>query len=248
METSWNKVGDWYGKIVGGKGHYFHQHVILPNSLRLLLLDSQSQVLDVGCGNGWFSHFIPQSCSYLGVDAAASLIDKARQQNTNSNFDFEILDLTKNLKLKIKNYSHALAILSLQNMEKPDIAIKNVASVVASKGKFLLVLNHPMFRIPRQTEWGIDEKNKAQYRRINRYLSPFKIPIVAHPGEKGSPVTWSFHHSLADYSKFLNDAGFAIEVIEEWISDKTSQGPAAKMENFARQEFPMFMAILAVKK
>jgi hypothetical protein len=35
--------------------------------------------------------------------------------------------------------------------------------------------------------------------------------------------------------------------MEEWTSDKVSVGKAAKGENRARAEFPLFMAIRAVK-
>jgi len=38
---------------------------------------------------------------------------------------------------------------------------------------------------------GIDEANKIEYRRINRYFTPLKIPITTHPGEAKSSVTWS---------------------------------------------------------
>jgi len=33
-----------------------------------------------------------------------------------------------------------------------------------------------------------------------------------------------------------------------WISEKKSEGKAVKMENRAREEFPMFMTTLAIKK
>jgi hypothetical protein len=46
----------------------------------------------------------------------------------------------------------------------------------------------------------------------------------------------------------LFENGFAIEKIEEWTSEKQSEGKMARAENRARDEFPMFMAILAVKK
>lgn len=79
-------------------------------------------------------------------------------------------------------------------------------------------------------------------------MSEMDIPINAHPGQDVSPMTWSFHHPLEDYSTYLYNNGFLIEKIEEWTSDKKSEGKAAKMENRAREEFPMFMAILAVKR
>ena len=74
-----------------------------------------------------------------------------------------------------------------------------------------------------------------------------EIPIVAHPGKKESEETWSFHYPLSAYSEMLFDNGFCIEKIEEWISDKKSTGSKAKMEDRARKEFPLFMAIIARK-
>jgi hypothetical protein len=46
----------------------------------------------------------------------------------------------------------------------------------------------------------------------------------------------------------LRNAGFVITRIEEWTSDKESEGKAAKQENRARAEFPLFMAIQALKQ
>ena len=115
------------------------------------------------------------------------------------------------------------------------------------EGKFIIVLNHPYFRIPKKTSWGIDVANRVQYRRVDRYLTPQSIPITIHPGQQNSPVTWSFHRPLSDYSRALNLTGMSISLIEEWVSDKVSQGSAAVMENTARQEIPLFMGILAAK-
>jgi len=79
-------------------------------------------------------------------------------------------------------------------------------------------------------------------------MSPMKIPILAHPSQKEqSTNTWSYHTSLKDYSMMLKEAGFAIDLIDEWCSDKTSTGSKARMENRSREEFPLFMAIIAKK-
>ena len=112
----------------------------------------------------------------------------------------------------------------------------------------MLVLNHPCFRIPRQTRWDIDEPNKTQYRRIDRYMTPLEIPVATHPGHGArSETTRSYHLPLSEYSRMLCGNGFVIEKLEEWISEKHSVGEAAKMENRARKEFPLFLAILARK-
>lgn len=73
------------------------------------------------------------------------------------------------------------------------------------------------------------------------------IPINMNPSDRGSEVTMSYHFPLSSYSKMLKDAGFVIELIEEWTSDKESQGKAARMENRSRSEIPLFLAIKAKK-
>lgn len=245
--TSWQKVSKWYGSIVGEKGHYYHQAVVIPSSLQLLNLKQGDKLLDVACGQGVFSRSIPETVQYTGVDASKGLIDEARRIDKNSNHKYFVADVTKKVDTRDR-YNKVVMILALQNIKEPEMAINYVAERLEKDGIFLIVLNHPCFRIPRQSSWETDAGNKMQYRRINRYMTPMEIPINAHPGEQDSPVTWSFHHPIEDYSTYLNKNRFFIEKIEEWTSDKKSEGKAAKMENRAREEFPMFMAILAVKK
>ena len=246
-DTSWQKVSKWYGGLVGEKGHYFHQAVIMPNSLRLLALNKQSKLLDVACGQGVLSRNIDREIKYTGIDKATDLIVEAKKRDINPNHKFMVADTTKTLPLS-ESFDRACIILALQNIKEPEATIRNISLRLDHGARFLIVLNHPAFRIPRQSSWEEDKNNKLQYRRVNRYMSPLEIPINAHPGRENSPITWSYHHPIEDYTKYLFDSGFLIEQIEEWTSDKTSEGKNAKQENRAREEFPMFMAILAIKK
>lgn len=244
--TSWEQSGRWYNKIVGTKGHYFHENIILPNALKLLNLQKDSTLLDIGCGQGILAKKIPPFIEYAGIDLAKNLITFARQSDKNPKHTYYIADATKPLPLGNHIFSHATAILALQNMENASLAIKQVSLRLQNKGKFIIVLNHPCFRIPRQSGWEIGE-NKIQSRYINHYMSPLKIPITMHPGDNPSEITWTFHQPLSYYAQSLKTNGFLIESVEEWISNKTSQGPAARMENRARAEIPLFLAISAVR-
>lgn len=245
--TSWQAEGKWYNKLVDEKGHYFHQHVVIPGVLKLLNLKSNDSILDVACGQGVLARSIPKEVYYQGFDAAPVLIASAKNLDKNQSHHYSVCDATKPFPFEKSDFSHAAIILALQNIENTQAVFENVAKHLRANAKLVIVLNHPMFRIPRQSSWGIDEQNKLQYRRINRYMSPIKIPITMHPGQNPIQLTWSFHHPLSDYSKFLKNAGFVIELIEEWTSDKESVGKASKMENRGRSEIPLFMAISAVK-
>lgn len=245
--TSWQGVKGWYNKIVGSEGHYYHEHVVIPGVLKLLKLKPDDSLVDLGCGQGVLSRGIPPIQRYLGLDLSPGLIGEADRKNKKENYIFDVRDVTRLIREAAPEFTHATIILALQNMADAQTALKNAARFLIPGGKLVIVINHPCFRIPRQSGWHIDERTKLQTRWINRYLSPLKIPITMHPGKQSSEMTWSFHHSLQDYSDMLNKAGFVITKMEEWTSDKESEGRAAKMENRARSEFPLFLAIQAKK-
>lgn len=245
--SSWQKVAPWYNKITEqGRGHYFHQHVIIPKVLKLLSLENDSNVLDLACGNGVLAKSLPKSVKYTGVDLAVRLIKYAENEDKNTNHKYLVGDVTKPLNLP-EGFSRAVIVLALQNIENPEKVLENAAKHLIKDGKLVIVLNHPTFRIPRQTSWGIDEGRKIQYRRIDKYMSPMAIPIRMNPGDPNSQETMSYHFPLSEYSRMLKSAGFVIELIEEWTSDKESFGKARKMENRGRSEIPLFMAIVARK-
>lgn len=251
-KTSWQKVAPWYSKVTErGQGHYYHQHVVIPGVLRLLDLKTDIQhttykILDMACGNGVLAKAIPGGVDYLGVDIAPSLIDEAKRTDKNSGHKYEVADITKPFEART-DFTHAAIVLALQNTMSPGNVLKNAAKHLVDGGTLVIVLNHPAFRIPRQSSWGIDDSKKMQYRRIDKYMSPMNIPINMNPGDPNSQITMSYHLPLSMYSKLLKEAGFKIDLIEEWTSDKESEGRAAKMENRSRAEIPLFLAIKAIK-
>lgn len=249
--TSWQKSSKWYDEVVGEQGHHYHQTIIIPKVLKLLDFQpaDPASLLDLACGQGVLSRHLPADVKYVGVDVAPDLIRSAKQYQTKKTAQFILGDVTRPLPLKKEEkFSHCSIILALQNIKNAQQVIKNAHDHLLPDGKFVIVLNHPCFRIPRQSSWQIDEVQKLQYRRVNRYMTPMEIPIKTHPGKgDASPETVSFHHPLSEYFRWLHDAGFVVEHLEEWCSEKVSTGKAAKMENRCRSEFPLFLAILATR-
>jgi len=247
-DTSWENVENWYSSCVGEKGHYYHQSLIIPGTIRLLGIPekSRSSILDLGCGQGVLARSLPNQMTYFGIDASPSLISQAKKISKHPNTHFITADVTQKLPIEKTDFDYATFILSLQNIEHPQQSIQQARAHLRKEGRLLIVLNHPCFRIPRQSSWQVDEASKLQYRRINRYQSAMKIPIQMHPG-KNDPanVTFSFHHPLSAYVKFLSENQFAIIGMEEWCSDKRSEGSRATMEDRARAEIPLFLALLA---
>ncbi len=249
-DTTWETSSSWYDKIVGAKGHYYHQQVIIPGVLKLIDREKKPQphLLDLACGQGILARHLPKGMKYLGIDGSSSLVQAAKKYDPKSPHQFLVHDLGHPLDLPYKEFSHAACILAVQNIQNPLPLFQTAHAHLRSKSPFILVLNHPCFRIPRQSSWGVDEQKKLQYRRIERYMTELKVPIQTQPSrQSASEETWTFHHPLSFYSSQLKQAGFTIDLIEEWCSDKKSIGKTASMENRSRMEFPLFMAIVARK-
>lgn len=182
-----------------------------------------------------------------GVDAAAELI-RAAQSRGGDGIQYHIGDALDLSFLPAGQFTAAACVLAIQNIHPIQPVFNGVHRLLAPQGRLVLVMMHPGFRGAKETSWGWDEQNKVQYRRIDRYLTPRKTPIVTHPGKDPGQYTWTFHKPLEAYVKALRNAGLLIDAIEEWPSHKTStSGPRAAAENLARKEIPMFMAIRAVK-
>jgi SAM-dependent methyltransferase len=243
----YDHVSRWYDDLVKDKGHYYHINVIIPNVLKLL--QNKKSVLDLACGQGILQRYLDKDITYLGADISANMIQKANHYNKNKKHTFICRDLSKIVKFEKNDFEAACIILSLQDIENPLNILKNASEHLVKNGHLIIVINHPCFRIPRQSFWEIDNKKKLQYRRVDKYLSHMKIPIlVSYKKNNNIKPIISNHFPIKTLSEYLYNAGFYIERIDEWISDKKSTGSKAKMEDEARDQFPLFMAICAIKK
>jgi len=243
-KTSWEKVSGWYAKLVGDKGHYFHRQIILPNLARIMLLKEGETVAEIGCGEGVLGRTVVAKNGYLGIDIAKDLILEAKKKDDLNNHKYLVADATVDLNIAEK-FDWVVMMLSLQNINKPFRAITNAKKLLAENGKLVIVLNHPCFRIPKHSDWEDDRDRGKIWRKVDKYLNPMEIPIESNPF-KGTvkKTTYSYHYPISGYSQMLADNGLLIERIEEWVSNKKSQGVMAVAEDKARREIPMFMTII----
>lgn len=243
-KTAWKgDVAKWYKKSVGVEGNFYHQQVVIPNSLRLLNIKTGDKILDLGCGQGIMGRRIKNK--YLGIDLSTELIEEAKKLDKNINHTYLTQDITKDLKI-YGSFDKGMIILALQNVKKPFGVIRNFSKLLNKNGELLIVINHPAFRIPKHSDWEV--KDTKQFRIMESYLTPLEIPIESSPfDKKNNQISYSYHYPLSAYVEMLSDNGFLIKNMEEWISPKKSEGPMAIIEDRARGEFPLFLAIKAVK-
>lgn len=243
--TSWGKVASWYDELLEGNEDTYQAQVILPNLLRVLSLKKGEKILDLACGQGYFSReFARAGATVVGADIAPELITYAKEHTKEKNVSYVVSSADNLSFAKEKEFDLVVCVLALQNIENLAGTCAEVRRVLKPGGRFILVVNHPAFRVLKRSSWGWDEGTKQQYRRVDGYLSGAKVAIEMQPGKTRSKKTISYHRSLQDFFKALTKPGLCVSRLEEWISHKDSQkGPRQVAENRARTEIPLFLML-----
>lgn len=246
QDTSWGPVTDWYSSYLESTEDSYQRQVILPNLLRVLELKKGTRLLDIACGQGFFTReFAQAGATVVGADIAQNLITEAKKLSS-KDIQYYVAPADKLNFTKDAMFDTATIILAVQNIKNIEGAFGEAKRILKPGGKLVLVLMHPAFRIPGRSSWGFDDATHTQYRRVDGYLSAKSAELLVHPGKEKSPTTISYHRSLQDFSKALFKAGFSITRLEEWISHKQSQkGPRQKAEDTARKEIPLFLMLEA---
>ena len=245
--TSWGKVAKWYDDLLEQGEDTYQEQVIKPNLLRVLGARVGEEILDVGCGQGYFSREVAASgATVLGVDIANELVKFAKEKS-GSREKFLVLSAERLLGIVDKRFDAAICVLALQNIKNLQAAVSEIARVLKHGGRCVIVLNHPAFRVPTASGWSYDEESNIQSRNIYKYLSEISQAVdmtqgVTDPAKK--KFTYSFHHPLQVYFKAFSKAGLACTRLEEWVSHETSdKGPRKAAEDTARKEIPLFMCL-----
>lgn len=245
-KTSWGNVAGWYDNLLKDKDSYQSQ-VILPNLLRLVSPKVGENIADIACGQGFFSKaFSDVGAKVIGADVSSELVNLAVKNVPKA--EFKIAPADKLVFAKENSFDKAVIVLAIQNIENLNGVFLECSRILKNTGELFIVMNHPAFRIPKESAWGIDEEKSVQYRRIDKYISESRALIEMHPGIDKRETTVSFHRPLQVYFKALEKAGFAVSRLEEWMSHKKSEaGPKKNIEDRARKEIPLFLFLQAKK-
>jgi ubiquinone/menaquinone biosynthesis C-methylase UbiE len=244
--TLWDQASRWYDSLVGSQGTDFQKDIIMPGVFRLLEIGKKDRVLDLACGQGVFSRFMAKKGIQVeGLDSSSELLKYARERSGPS-IKYHVGDAGNPEVLKEDVFDGIACLMAIQNIERMDLVFKSVNKWLKAGKCFVMVTIHPCFRIPRQSHWGWDDEKKLEYRRVDHYLTETTVPILTPPFADPDSFTLTYHRPIQSYISALAQAGFYVDAMEEWISNKNSlPGKRSKAENRARKEIPLFMALRA---
>lgn len=239
---SWDGVADWYAGWSGPHGSRHHRALAIPAAIDLLALRRDERLIDIGCGPGPLAPaVVHQGAAYTGVDSSRRLLAVGRQHH--GGFARFVEGDATRLAAIIggERFDAACFLLSLQDIDPLETAIRSAASVLGACARIVAVMTHPCFRVPRQSGWGWDDRRKLQYRRIDSYLSRLAVPM--EQGRDGRSSTRSFHRPLGAYVAALAEAGFVVDALREIAGE--AEGTAGRAGRTAAREIPLFLALRA---
>jgi ubiquinone/menaquinone biosynthesis C-methylase UbiE len=250
-ETSWGSVADWYDSLLEHSTDSYQEKVILPNILRIVDPKPGMTILDVACGQGYFSRaFHEKGAEVIGCDISNELIGLA-EKHSSKEIEYRQASANDLSFMKDASVDVAVIVLAIQNIEDIAGTLAECSRALKLGGRLVIVLNHPAFRIHGRSSWQWDDAAGKQYRRMDGYMSESQNKIDMAPGsikKSDKTFTISFHRPLQSYFKSLFKAGLVVTRLEEWISHKESQkGPRAVEEDRMRKEIPMFLCLEAKK-
>src|SRR4051812_20096520 len=132
--TAWEKSADWYDRIIGAQGSELYQQVVIPRALELLRPQKEEHILDLGCGQGVFTRALAaEGCRVTGVDAAPSLIKRAKTYPSHEPIRYLVRDAA-DLR-EVGTFDAACSILAVQNMEHLPAVCRSTARVLRDGGR-----------------------------------------------------------------------------------------------------------------
>ena len=95
----------------------YQEKLIKPNLLRILNPHQGEEVLDAGCGQGFFAREIAKAgAKVIGIDIAGELIKLAKEKS-GKNETYLVLSAEKMSSLVDSRFDAAICVLALQNIK-----------------------------------------------------------------------------------------------------------------------------------
>ena len=210
-------------------------------ALRALLPDLHGlNVLDLGCGFGWFCRWARENgaASVLGIDVSEKMLARARATTRDAAITYTRADLDS-LELAAQAFGLVYSSLALHYIEHLDALLARVHRSLVAGGRLVISVEHPLMTAPATPGWSADASGRKTW------------PIHGYLDEGARSIDWlakgviKQHRTLATYLNMLLRLGFALTHVEEWgpTPGQIAQRPSLADEH----QRPAFLLLAAAR-
>ncbi len=167
----WDGYSDWWKRTFTNGNDLEYERVIIP--LVLELVKGSGMVLDIGSGEGQISRALARGnpdLKVVGIDPSIKQLTNSLAQVAPGNGVTYLRSAAEELPFLDNSFDAAVCCLVIEHTTDQDLVLKEAARVVKEGGKFVLLINHPLFQC---TGSGLvdDQILGEQYWRIGPYLT-----------------------------------------------------------------------------
>jgi len=208
-------------------------------ALRALLPDVRGlDVLDLGCGYGWFCRWARQqgAAHVLGIDVSERMLARARATTQDPAITYVNADM-EHLTLPAESRTLVYSALAFHYVERLGALVSEVHRALVPGGSLVFSVEHPIFMARTEPNWVVSAAGRKTW-PVDRYL------------EEGPRATeWlaagviKQHRTVATYINTLLRAGLILSHVEEW--GPTDEQISARPSLAEDRQRPAFLLVAA---
>jgi SAM-dependent methyltransferase len=225
----WNQGAKSWVEFVRGGKNYYSEYLNGPALKRMIGDVEGKKVLDIGCGEGYFSRFFARKgASVVGVDLSDALIKAAveEEQKQPLGVKYFVADAANVNMLESESFDIAFCYMALLDIRDFEGAISEASRVLKTWGRFVVLIEHPCFTLFRvldgkpvsgwKTRFLEDGSKEYLYYWTADYLVRHSYTVEwKHDRMPSIFVTTGFHRPLCDYVNALNKNGLVVTRLDE---------------------------------
>jgi ubiquinone/menaquinone biosynthesis C-methylase UbiE len=181
-------------------------------ALQALLPDLHGrQVLDLGCGFGWFCRWARENgaAGVLGIDVSEKMLERATATTPDAAVAYTRADMEQ-LELSAASFDLVYSSLALHYVANLDGLLSQVRRSLRAGGSLVFSVEHPIYTAPTDPHWLASEAGRKVW------------PVNAYLDEGPRSTDWlakgviKQHRTLATWVNQLLQSGFVLSHVAEW--------------------------------
>ena len=195
-------------------------------------------VVDLGCGYGWFCRWAREQGAetVLGLDGSQKMLERAKSSSADPAITYAKADL-EDLDLPEASLDLAYSSLTLHYVQNLAGLFEKVHRALRPGAYLIFSIEHPIYMAPQHPEWLTDPHGRKVW------------PVDSYQQEGVRVTNWlangvvKQHRTMGTLLNHLIRVGFTIVHVEEW--GPTEEQIAARPELAEERERPMMLLVSA---
>src|ERR1700712_3648917 len=172
-------------------------------------------IVDLGCGYGWFSRLAVEhgARSVLAIDVSQKMLERAVAITNDPRITYQCSDL-EGMQLPRASFTLAYSSLALHYIRDLGALLRSIHDALLPGGQWLFSIEHPIYMASLHPDWVVDTQGRKSW------------PVDHYQIEGPRSTNWlsdgviKQHRTLGTLINLLIDSGFTLKHVNEWGPDE----------------------------